>query len=985
MKPTFFNKELNKKAFKHSLLAAAVSCASMATLAGEAVFYVTEDGEAVNNISVMVDGQKKLVGKNGFVTFDLKGGNHKVELSQFGEFAGEFDFDAAAKQNAEVQIEMIAGEAVQEVSVYTPGQEQTLALGKVSGYLESEETGGGVEGALISVAGTELSVTTNSEGFYELEIPRGEYTLNVAHPSYGNREVKKLRVISNVATNLNLNMSMSGDSMIEEVVAVGSYIPSTATAQQRDSSAVLSAIGSEQMSRFGDSNAASALKRVAGVSLIGGQYAVIRGLQGRYISATLNDLGMPSTDPMRRDVPLDLFPASVLGGIEIQKSYTPDLPGDTTGGSIRMKTKNYPMIIPAKLSVSLGANSQVTGKDVISYNGGNTDFIGIDDGAREVPGGLSGDTNGGLNSGTKANLNEFDHDYKTKQVNALPNFSLAYSFGDRLEVGSDELAYYGSLAYKSSWSNRENAYVRDTSGVFDYERSAYKVDLTGYLVGGIETSDGNEFVSKTILLRKTEDTTKFSSGVDSEGVTIEDTTLQWVERQFFSQQLSGLMYLDDSNTLDVRAGVSHTSRYEPDRRTYSYRNGTFAASEYSRRFSDLSELSVDAGADHTFEIMMDDDLLRLKTGVLISQKSRELELERYGLNGNIGSADISSDIETIFNSDNDYRLSGNTLETDSYDAEESMLAIYQSYEYELGDSFVFLAGARMEDATQEVTYPNESGSNSSLDSSKVLPVVSMTWRPTDEWQFRMGASNTVSRPGLTELADSVFYDPETDEAIVGNPDLEISTITNLDFRAEFYFSDSESISLALFTKDIDKPIEKTVPDASGSAARGDTYVNSDSAELLGLELDFKVDILDADNVSGFMSGNFSWIDSEVNLDADSARLEGNGTRALQGQSELLANVQMGFDHLSTGQTVTLLANHFGDRISKVERGVLDHEFEKGRTVIDLVYKWEFSEDLTVKSKVGNLTNEPVQYLQNDRVVKSYESGIDASVGVDYIF
>jgi outer membrane receptor for ferrienterochelin and colicin len=981
MKSTF----LNKNAFKRSILATAVATISMASLAGEAVFYITEEGEAVNDISVKVDGNKKLVGKNGFVTFDLGSGKHAVELSQFGEWAGEFDFEANKKQNAEIQVEMIGGEAVPEISVYTPGQETGVALGKISGFLESEETGGGVEGARISVNGSDLAVITNGEGYYELEIPRGEYTLKVAHPNYGNREVKNLRVISSVATNVNLNISMSGDSMIEEVVAVGSYIPSSATAQQRDSSAVLSAIGSEQMSRFGDSNAASALKRVAGVSLIGGQYAVIRGLQGRYTSATLNDLGMPSTDPMRRDVPLDLFPASVLGGIEIQKSYTPDLPGDTTGGSIRMKTKNLPDDSESKFSISLGANSQVTGKDVISYNGGNTDFIGIDDGNREEPSGVSSDTNGGLNSGTKANLNEFEHDYKTKQINALPNASLAYSFGDRREMGDDELAYYGSLAYKSSWSNREEAYIRDTSGVFDYERSAFKVDLTGYLVGGIELGNGNEFMSKTILLRKTEDTTRSNSGVDSEDVTIESTTLQWVERQFFSQQLSGMMYLNESNTLDVRAGVSHTSRYEPDRRTYSYRNGTFSASEYERRFSDLSELSFDVGVDHTFEKTLSDDLLKLKTGVLVSKKSRELELARYGLNGNIGSGDVSEDIDTIFKSDNDYRLSGATLETDSYDAKESMLALYQSYEYELGDSLVFLAGARLEDAMQEITYPNESTSNSDLDTTEILPVVSVTWKPADEWQLRMGVSNTVSRPGLTELADSVFYDPETDEAIVGNPDLEVSKITNLDVRAEYYLSDSESISLALFSKDIDKPIEKTVPDASGSASRGDTFVNSESAELLGVELDFKMDILDTDNLSSFMSGNFSWIDSEVSLDADSARLEGNNTRALQGQSELLANVQVGFDHLSTGQTFTLLANHFGDRISKVERGALDHEYEKGRTVIDLVYKWEFSESLTLKSKVGNLTNEPIQYLQNDRVVKSYESGVDASFGVDYVF
>jgi hypothetical protein len=178
--------------FKKQILAGAISIISMSALAGEAVFYLTEDGQAVSDISVMVDGKKKLVGKNGFVSFDLKGGNHKVELSQVGEWAGEFEFNADANQNAEVKIEMIGGEAVEDVNVYTPGQDENIALGKVSGYLESEETGGGVEGARISIEGTQLSVITNIDGYYELEIPRGTYTLIVAHPSYGNREVKNL-------------------------------------------------------------------------------------------------------------------------------------------------------------------------------------------------------------------------------------------------------------------------------------------------------------------------------------------------------------------------------------------------------------------------------------------------------------------------------------------------------------------------------------------------------------------------------------------------------------------------------------------------------------------------------------------------------------------------------------------------------------------------------------------------------------------------
>ena len=111
------------------------------------------------------------------------------------------------------------------------------------------------------------------------------------------------------------------------------------------------------------------------------------------------------------------------------------------------------------------------------------------------------------------------------------------------------------------------------------------------LIISVETNSGDEYLSKTVLLRKSEDTTRQQEGTDKEGVDINEVTLQWVERQFFSQQFSGLVFLDAENTFDWRAGLSHTSRYEPDRRNYQYRNDTLASTGLERRFSDLSELS----------------------------------------------------------------------------------------------------------------------------------------------------------------------------------------------------------------------------------------------------------------------------------------------------------------------------------------------------------------------------------------------------------
>ena len=344
--------------------AISTSVLSSSVLAGETVFYITEDGGAADGVSVSVAGQRSIISPEGFVSFDLPAGAYVAEFTQFGAYIGEADIQIPdGDAPLDVLVEVLGGEAVAE-TVTGEGD------GVIAGRLISAETGGAVSGARVAAAGTEAGAMTDDQGRFSFSLPRGTYTVTVAHPSYNRKEMKNIHAMAGKTVDLSVELGMSGSGVIEEVVAVGSYNPDSATSQERDSSAVLDSIGSEQMSQFGDSSAAAALKRVAGVSLVGGQFAVVRGLQGRYISSTLNDGLMPSTDPMKRDVPLDLFPSAVLGGINIQKTFTPDLPGDTTGGIIMMDTKDLPDGPTQKLKVGSGFNTRTTFSDVAYYDGG---------------------------------------------------------------------------------------------------------------------------------------------------------------------------------------------------------------------------------------------------------------------------------------------------------------------------------------------------------------------------------------------------------------------------------------------------------------------------------------------------------------------------------------------------------------------------------------------------------------------------------------
>ncbi len=980
------------------LLTAATTLFISQVMAGEAVFYITEDGSSMADVAVNVDGTKQLVGKSGFVSFDVESGTHTVELTQYGEWVGDFEFATQTnEQNAEVQVEVLGGEALEDILLYTPGQEEAPALGQISGYLESNETEGAVSGARISIAGTEQAIVTDEEGFFSFELPRGEYDLTIAHPNYGKRDVSGVRVMSNVNTGVNLTMSLSGDGIIEEVVAVGSYIPSTATAQERDSSAVLDAIGSEQMARFGDSDAASALKRVAGVA-IQDEFAVVRGMSGRYISSSLNGALMPSTDPMRRDVPLDLFPAAILGGIDIQKSFTPNLPGDSTGGAIAMLTKGMPEETGGKASVTLGYNTRTTGNDALSYDGGDRDFLGMDDGTREEPSSLSGLTNGGRSSLQLASptdrisaSNALEDTLAVQNVEARPDRGFSVSYGTFEETNSGALGMYGALQYSDKWDVRHTAKLDDVDGEGGYERSKRKVDLSGYFVAGIEFAD-SFYESKTILLRKSDDTTRITHKNDTDLET-EEYTLQWVERQFVSQQFSGTHYMelfgDDSVSWNV--GLAQTTRDEPDRRSYTYARSPESNAPLrfqgvaERRFSELTEDALTLGVDFSSEMPISDSMyLKVKTGLAFSTKDREVKVSRYQ-NTPITTLDTSQPIEEILSEENilsgAFYYDGSTTSTDSYDATDDMMAFYLSSELDM-DTVTVLLGARLEDSEQSLEYPEQNSGTNTLSKTNVLPALSANWRVTEETQLRFSASQTVSRPGITERSESEVYDPETDDRIVGNPDLEISEITNLDVRAEYYFSDEESVSLALFYKDITDPIERVV----GESRSTTTYENVDSAEVQGLEVDFRINTLDTDEFTGFIGGNASYIDSEVKLGSGRAAiLEGSDSRALQGQSEYLANIQIGFDHLPTGQSLTLLGNYFDDRIFTVGRGDLENELEDGRTTWDLVYRYDADEQFTVKGKIKNLGDQKISFSRGTTTTESYYTGTSMSVSVDYIF
>ena len=980
------------------------------------------DQAPLSGITVMVDGDEVGRSQNdGVLSVDLEPGEYEIELVD-DDVA--FPFDVAIEESAETEasVTFYSEEGIAPAVSVGLFSESSLDVGFVVGQV-TDSDGTPLEGASVDVGGVSV-VLTGSDGLYSIEVPRGVYSINVQHPEFKSAQIDSVRIFANVGVNASFSLKTedelslaSAEGVLEEVVVVGVFRPDdSAEGLERYASTIVSAIDADQISRFGDSDVAAVLGRIVGLSVTEGKYANVRGLDGRYVSANFNGILMPSTDPMRRDIQLDLFPSNIVKSIEVQKSFSVDQLASTTGGSIRVATKGLPDERAGTVSVSAGYNTDVTGNDVLGYRDSNTEWLGYDNGLRALHAGVLEATDYATSltickprvadicthpGVAAAYAMAFKPDYDTQDISADPDVGVDFDFGDRIELKDGELGYYLAGGYSRGTDDRGSAQLRDPTDLSGgYSRSKDMVTVTGYGVIGYEYGAGNEVLSKTTLLRSTEDVTRRSIAIDSEDVDVDTTILEYVQRQLFSQVFTGVNEFQGfgvDSAVNWRVGYAETDRLEPDRRTFMLRNGSLSTTSVERRWSDLNETSSDIGVDYAGTLDWGGaNTSTVLLGAMWSDKERTVDLYRFGIrqgdarNISLIPIDGVDQLLAVESFAADYfRLRPSTTPTDSYVSTEELFAYYAALRSDFGSDWSVEVGGRFESFTQSLLYPNDAVAGdfgAGLESDGWYPALNVSWRASESIQIRLGYSDTVSYPGLVERSRSASFDPITDDPIFGNPNLVTSDISNIDLRMEYYFGQSNRLSIAAFNKKIDNPVELAIPDASGSAASGVTFRNQTDAQLDGIELDFNTTIYDRDGHSLFINGNYSFIDSSVTLGADSLRLEGavaNG-RQLQGQSEYLANLQVGYDHQPSGQKVTLLVNYFDDRIFRVARGAASGAIvEVGRTLIDLNYEKLFADHWTFNLKIKNLGNEKTSFIQNTNEIEFYESGTSIGATLSY--
>ena len=832
-------------------------------------------------------------------------------------------------------------------------------------------------------------------------------------------------------------------SELDEVVVLGRFIPQP----NRESAEVAAFITSEDLERTGDSSAAAALTRVTGLTVVEGRFVYVRGLGERYSSALLNGSPLPSPEPLQRVVPLDLFPSNILDSVTVQKSYSVNFPGEFGGGVIDLRTIDAPNEPFFTMSASIGANSETTGEEGLIYFGSRTDFTGFDDGTRDIPGALRT----AIGTGRAVNSSNFTPQELQRIGQSLVNAPLRLlqreqnpvNFGFEVAGGLSSDSSLGTLGliavagYSNDWSFRSGKRQEGQfSGsvlvpVVDRDFESNQNDIQLNFLGALSLVNGDHEIKWTnFYVRNVTKEARSEAGLDGfAGNILRSDYTEWFERQLFSTQLAGEHDLQDMNlNISWRAAYATTSRDAPYETRFGYEqdaDGDFLHQVGGNRisFSELNDDVLSAGLDVSYTLPLSDFREAVFSGGLAySENTRDAERRDFRLLMTNPTIELrESRVDFAYS---DFNIGPNQVVLQditggpgsgaaAYDASLEVMAAYVQVDAEFLPLVRTTFGVRYEDGQQTVTTGDLFGGAAPFpatirDEQYWLPSFTATWNFAEDQQLRFSASQTIGRPQFRELAPQSYTDPETDREFTGNPFLVDTELMNIDARYEWYFARQQYITAGVFYKNLDKPVESIIT-AAGTGTRQQSFVNAPQATIYGVEVEAKKYFEFPDMANVFIANkrwlvqaNYTYSDSEVQVDAsDRVVSPGGGDQSasffiadgsrLQGQSEHVANLQLGWEDDTARSQATFIVNYVSERITARGAGDANNRepdyVQDPGVFLDFVYRKDFEyggRDLGFALELRNLLNtdyDEFQELGNKILINNYDLGSSASVSL----
>lgn len=748
----------------------------------------------------------------------------------------------------------------------------------------------------------------------------------------------------------------------------------------RSSTQVVSVLSAADIARTGEGNIAGSLARVTGLSVVGSGFVYVRGLGDRYSLALLNGLPLPSPEPLRRVVPLDLFPTGVIASSLVQKSYSANFPGEFGGGVINLTTRATPAEPFLSVGFGISGDSFTTFNNGLThFGGGDSDWLGFDDGGRQPSGALADYFAAGQLIGTDpvdstalaATIVTGNNAVVQRMKRTPANVSLSASGGKSWPLGSGEIGVIFGGGYSSRWLTRQATQQTSSSGDLaaiesDFERvtTDQRAVFNGLFGLAWEFGDANTVRWTNLYIHDALKQTRLAIGSRPAQNAANDYLQQstgFFERQLIDTQLVGEFRLRDTLRLDVRGSYANSQRQAPGQLDFEYVRTNADADPFGGQF--VNRLNGNSGtASVTYQDLEEDlwagsgdlrwdvlDSASLTIGGAYTDQQRfssRRQLLFRAPSEFLGFPEIISGVGLLRP---DFLLSPDVVETigitlvendpgaPAFDAGLRVWAGYAKADWRIGDAITLDVGARYEDAEQTVRpRPVFTAiapvAGTTLANDYWLPAATLTWQLRSDLQARVSASRTIARPQFRELIPQPYYDPDSNRSYVGNPLLDDSKLTSGEARLEWYFARDQRISLAGFYKRIDRPIESFVFGSDLTTS----YANAPQADLYGGEFEAQK-YFDLSGWGGMFAtrravviANYTYTHSAISVqEGDTTAVFGAASTLatdyfrdgapLTGQSDHLINLQLGLEDTERQSQQTILVTYASDRV--VSRGL----------------------------------------------------------------
>jgi len=887
--------------------------------------------------------------------------------------------------------------------------------GSIKGVLTDVKTGETLIGANVLLQGTDMGAATDLDGNYLIEnVAPGDYNLVFSYTSY-KTQIVRVSVLKGEAVDISLKMEE--ESIVLEGVTVTAARKTDTEVSLintiKSSNLVLSGISNQQISKSQDRDASEVVRRIPGVTIRDGRFVIVRGLIERYNSVWLNNVSTPSSEADIRAFSFDAVPSNAIDRILIFKTPAPELPADFAGAAIQIFTKSNADENGFNLSYSSGYNSQASfQKGFETYPGSGTDRLGFDNGKRDLPSiypsakGAIADLADNPTDADKQLLNSigrsFNKDWTSTSVSPGLNQSLNLSYSKRFLIGNVSVGNLSSLTYNNSYSFfQASKFAYDGYDVvndipfyrhrFMDTRSTNNVRL-GALMNWLFIFGKNQRIEfRNLLNQSGEQYVNTRSGSDNGySAYLQQKELFYQSRLTYSGQLSGThTFNGDLTKFDWTFGYSLANRHQPDTRRvtsalsfdaelnqpYSYQVTRDPDPRlFGRLYLENEEDILTANFNYAKTVFVKGDFApQFKLGAYAERKQRSFDARNIGFvrSGFPASDLFSKSIEEIFsdanmNYDKGIRVAEKTAPSDSYEAQNELLAGYMAFNIPFSKKINVYTGLRLEQNNQQLVIASLEEPVYENVRTDLFPSVNSTYNFNEKNLLRLAYGRSVNRPEFREIAPFVYYDFEQVANIYGNTELQNAYVNNFDLRYEWYPSSGETVTLGGFFKQFSNTIEAQMRQFGSDISY--EYVNTASARSIGAELDVRKSfqsLQEKDNALRYLKDivlvlNASIIGSEVNTNSPTER---DPVRVMQGQSPYIINTGIYYQNPKSGLSGSFLYNRIGKRIVFIGDLENPHIWEMPRNSLDLTLMKKVGKYLQVKAGIRDILNNKVNWVQ----------------------